>query len=252
MKVAILITIPEGTSRELNTLCFDTLRTGFPTADITVYSNGNCPENDGYIQEKCRKISAQFNIIVNKIHHADWIKQVIESTKGPLCIIDPDTIWWSSVEYFDFPSFIAGFLQPYRYSEFSQSVALERLHTHFLWIKDCQELVKTIKYPEQHEYSPCNPYMPVVVYNKGRPVFWDTCTVLYQMIGGSPFQEEHLNCYDHVNSTALCNTLMARIHGKDVLKCIHETAKTNPAMLKGLWKVVQKYEQKMNEMANNL
>lgn len=252
MNVAILVTIPDNTSNELCTLCFDTLRVGFPTAKITVYDNNNSTENNAYIREKCNRVGAEYVFFWTKVHHAAWIKGTIENTEGKLCIIDADTLWWSNVEGFDFPTTLAGYYQPYRYCEFAQSSAVQRLHTHFMWIKDCKALRESAVYNYQHEYSPCDPYMPAVVYSNGKPIFYDTCAVLYHMIGGSSFDEKHLDCYDHINSASLYNTLVARIHGKDDLKAIHEMAKTDPSKLKGLYKVVRQYENQMHKLAQAL
>jgi len=72
--VKILVTVNDMAHFDACTLCFNSLRTGWPTADIHVYVNGN-----QHYWEVVKKLQAPtYNINVHGLgffwHHADWIR----------------------------------------------------------------------------------------------------------------------------------------------------------------------------------
>lgn len=253
MKVHVLVSIPDPELFDSCTLCFETLRVGFPTAEIHVYTNGDmCNQIRVDVYTKAKKCipDVRYHAASMNWHHADWIEQVLQehdALSGPCVIVDPDTIFWKSCEDWSFETPIAGYYVPLMWNDFAQCVSFERLHTSFLWIQDTFKLFKAIRdsYPnaekETGEYCPVNPFMPRVQFIKGTPFFWDSTAALYNMIGGTHFSEEHLACYEHLNSASFYKVMHERLENRQGFEFLHKHLVKTPEQLRGLWNIVHPY-----------
>jgi len=252
MTVVALVSVPEGADFDVCTLAFSSLRVGFPSATIKVYDNGNGEEVTSRLKPLADSIGAELHRCIEPKHHADWISLMVRMHDGPLRVVDTDTIWWESCEGFDFDSPLAGRFVPTMWNEFSQCPSFARLHTSFMWIRDCAELCNRIReaYPPAHsacgEYCPCNPFLPAVGFVGGKPVFWDSTAMLYNMIGGAHFEPKHLECYTHVNSASFYKVMLERVENKTAFARQHELAKYEPEKLRGFWRAEDRYYAEMN------
>lgn len=251
MKVNILVTVPDPELFDACTLCFDTLRVGFPTADIHVNVNNLlcASELRSAIVEKIEKAGASWSG-VGKVHHAEWIRHVIEEHRpqdGPCIVLDSDTIFWKSCEDWKFETPIAGYHVPMIWNDFAQCISFERLHTSLLWIPDSDELLHRLfrAYPnaeqEAGDYCPVDPFMPRVQFIKGVPFFWDSTAALYSMVGGTHFSEAHKACFEHLNSASFYKVMHERLENKQGFEMLHKQLVKTPEMLRGWWGMVDAY-----------
>lgn len=261
--VAILVTVPQPDHFDACTLCFDSLRTGFPNARIVATINAPYvgPGDVKVAKELQNKLyRAEVGVIYEHetLHHAAWIKRTVEqhdSRNGPLVILDADTLFWKSCEDWQFPAetLLAGYYVPHMWNDFAKCISLPRLHTSFLWMPDTAALRRKLNsiYPpalEAHgEYCPCDPFMPAVRFVAGRPYFWDTCANLYGMLANMEpltyaFEPKHLECYDHLNSAAFYDVMLDRLNGdKEGFAWVHRFGVKTPEKLRNLWPIVNRY-----------
>lgn len=263
MRVNILVTIPDPELFDSCTLCFDTLRTGFPTSDIHVTLNGrpnlSASQWDSF-NAKIKACGAGVHELDFLTHHARWIERMIRfdarhQPSEPCVLLDSDTVFWQSCEKWKFDTLLAGYYNPLIWNDFAQCVSFERLHTSLLWISDSKQLLEKINsaYPNatkpHGEYCPVNPFMPRVQFIKGIPFFWDSTAALYNMIGGTAFGEEHKACYDHLNSASFYKVMHERLENRQGFEFLHKHLVKTPAHLRGLWKVVDPYYSEKHRQA---
>ena len=259
--VRILVTVPDEESLAACTLCFETLRVGFPTAKIqvTVNQSGLGYYFGGYMKIVQRIQRAERAEIISRTetwHHADWIQHCVEfhDSPGPLVILDPDTIFWKSCEDWEFPesTLLAGYLVPHMWNDFAKCVSVPRIHTSLMWFPDTWALGKVLaeRYPYSHqasgEYCPCNPFRPTVQFIRGRPVFWDSCANLYGMLAYNglliqPFEDKHKECFDHLNSASFFDVMAARLDDNRGFVQAHREGVRDPMKLRNLWPIVDAY-----------
>lgn len=257
--VCILVTVPNKNCITENLLVFDSLRTGFPTSLVEVWDNSNDELVRTQLEELCRKDPLHqmtYSPSFQKWHHADWIEMVVGTHDGPVVILDSDVILYESCEDMDFPTLIAGRFVPVIWNEFAGAISYERLHTSFLVIKDCKELREHLAdaYPFVNTpygpYTPLSPYHPCVQFYGGYPMFWDCCSTMFHMIGGSCFTENELKRYAHVNSSAFQDVMMERVRDKKSFALQHEKARNKDVeWFRGFHKAEERYYMEMNQKA---
>jgi hypothetical protein len=246
--VCTLITANDPATYANCTLTLDTIRVGFPTAKIDVLINSrpfNFQETVRRAHEiGCRVISCRTD--PEPIHHADWIRQrVLHASEAPTVIVDPDMIFWENCEGFTFPGSIAGAYVPDHWNHWSDCAYRSRLHTSFLWINDPKALLAAI--PRGSEpYLPFDPFHPVTTFDFGRATFYDTLAILCHALPKKEvclFGEEHMNCYDHINSASFYKQMLVKFEEpkRSEFARIHELARTNPKELRGLWRQTARY-----------
>lgn len=266
--VKILVTVPDAKSFDACTLCFETLRVGWPTANIHIYVNGGAFYGD--ISAKIAKYAllpidlhatGRVDVAANcPVHLADWIReQTQQSYNGPLIIADPDIVYWKSCEDWAFPesTLLAGYYNPRMWNDFAKCVSVERIHTSMMVFPNVEKLWATIydAYPfarmKHGEYCPCDPFMGRVMFEDGRPVFWDCGANLYNMLRFvSPshraasvfyFGKEEKECYDHLNSASFRQVMSERLdpHHSQGFLAAHELWVKNPQP--GLWALTDEY-----------
>ena len=266
----VLVTVNDMAQFDACTLCFESLRVGWPTADIWVYLN-MVQESNGEIYRKVaekltaaevKNTNAVFHLIQqSRTHHADWIReQVNQDYPGPLVIADPDIVYWKSCEDWEFlpETLFAGYWHPRMWNDFAQCVSVQRIHTSMMVFPNTEALCDGIReaYPlaqEPHgEYCPCDPFMPAVRFDDSVPIFWDTCANLYNMLLSikgeirqwpalEHFGSRQLSCYDHLNSASFYDVMVERLDEETSQGFViaHREWVKNPTP--GLWRLVDEY-----------
>lgn len=255
LSVKILVSVPDARSFDACTLVFNTLRTGFPTAKIHVDINGMCsPEHTVAIEEKAQRADCFTKRLVKTVHLGDWIRNAVEGHifDWPLVILDADTVFWKSVEDWQFKpeTLLAGYYNPQMWNDFAKCVSVARLHTSCLWFPNVSELRAQIvkAYPQSHgkagEYCPCDPFMPAVRFTSGQAFYWDCCANLYQMLGPSRcerFGPEQKECFDHLNSASFYDVMMERMDDNRGFHVAHTHLVKQPELMRNLWPIVDRY-----------
>lgn len=269
MKAYTLVTVPRLDRLDSCTLLFGSYRTGFPTTTLTATINSPLSSIKAVEPARIRAQSAGAWVSVSEepLHHADWMKETLVLHAGvhgnePLVFVDPDTIFWSSVEGWKFDTLLAGYYVPLIWNDFAKAVSFERLHTSFLWVSRPKDLIEALKqkYPPGFDstraYSPVDPFGPRVQFIKGEPFFWDSTSMLYNMVGGTPFGKQHLAAYDHLNSASFYDVMYERLENKRGFEILHTEAVKTPDQLRGLWEHVvnpyyrQKHQQALTHLAS--
>lgn len=258
LQVYILLSIdPENETA--CTLVLDSIRTGFPTAHIHVTINTSPPFRtylDDAFYARIDKISAT-NRVCAMSHHADWIRMTIRDhdPELPCILLDGDMIFWKSCEEWKIDGLYAGYYLPPIYNDFAQCISFQRLHTSFLWIPNTLALLEAIKnaYPnatkECGNYCPVDPYHPRVAFSNLRPFFYDTCSMLYNMVGGQSFTRDQLDHYEHLNSASFYDIMLERLENKVGFYALHKVFAKKPESLRGFSRLVDEYYQKKHLQA---
>ena len=159
-------------------MVFETLRVGFPTAEVTVYWKGldKSPEWKA-VGDACQKAEVQHFLSIPEVSHADWIARVVEESQGPFYLCDTDMVFWKSFEGFSFGEApLAGRFIPQFFDKFTQCATRPRLHTALLYIDPARVISETEKYfmafpitPVQPKAEPLPSGVLPIPHRKGSP-----------------------------------------------------------------------------------
>jgi hypothetical protein len=185
-----------------NFLFFDTIRTGFPDATISVYGNRNDEHFDQAACEKAAEIGASYITLDKEIEHASLINASILHPNEPLYVIDPDTIWFEPMPA-AFDAAMAGRFIPNFYDVYSQTNTHKRLHTSVLYL-DPPRIRKALEGATRFYFEPvfeCTYYLDGALYR------FDTLSKLYNFLSDDchSFTEEenlkfaHIFCGTHIS-----------------------------------------------------
>ena len=172
-------------------LVFNTLRIGFPTAEVLVFDNGSSPEALPQIEAAALAAECQF-IPMPRAPFVGFYKwAILEQVEfNSIVLLDPDIIFWKNVEDIKIDALFSGRLMP---EMLSQGItALPRIHPSFFRIPNVSLLRAAI----QHTRS--NIVDQLFASVKGKEYFWDTLAMLHQVAPGTAFTDDELDCYDHL------------------------------------------------------
>ena len=236
MKVFILTTHHEIDPLFGSTCVFNSLRVGFPNAEIIVFDNASdCGAQE--IKAQAHKNDCRFIPYYARIGHHEFIQRRIEENDGPICFVDPDVIFYKEVENYTVIGDIAGRFCPSFYNEVVQAQEAARLHTSLLFIKDTKALKEKLNSLHQRHNYPFNPYAPFIIYAHGQRYFYDTCANLCHAIANrQSFDEEMLDRYTHLVSGSMLDHVSNKMKHGARLRYLHRLAKENPELVRGLWR----------------
>lgn len=245
MRVHILATCRRPDLLPYTLLVFKTLRTGFPTAAITVYLNSMNPmgTHSQTIVGEANKVGAQ-TMMVDTIHHC-WIEGLLNTQEEPFWILDTDVIFFDNIEQFTFTEAMAGWRIPEFKDEFSGAITRARLHTSLLYLDPKKIEAALLEYCKPLYLSSFTPQVnlvyPVVYPFKGKSYFCDTCSMLYHAIGGEAFNDAQKDAFFHFNFGTISDLVMPRLRNHDEMQVARQTVLNDPKLAKGLWRVQEMY-----------
>jgi hypothetical protein len=224
-------------------LIFRTLRTGFPSARVTVVDNASLPEARERVARLARENDAAFRTIADPgVEHHDFLERTLAEAAahgtGPLVFLDPDICLWDDCQGFEFDALIAGRLIDAYDDDVFQCVAMPRLHTSFLWIPDPRRLWAEIETIRARRFD-FRPFLSTSLKLGDAWIRYDSGASLYAALGERTacFGDAHLDRYDHIYSGSHLHLLAARFHPRvrEMMLAIHDLAKTGQiAALKGI------------------
>lgn len=251
----ILVTVPQWPLLNNCTLFFDTIRTGFPNANIFVHDNANTANVGKELRRRCKEVDACYGKMTARQHHADWIRHIVHIGKGPLIIVDPDTIWFENCEDILPITLLRGYFVPCIWNEWAGCISYERFHTSFLMVQDAEKLRERIGmfYPLNQPYRPLDPFRPCVGVVRGQRMFWDTCSTLYNMFGGLKLPDEFRRKYAHVNSASFREEMLQCVENKEAFEEQHRRAEEKDyEWFKEWYKAEDRYYELMHQKAMRL
>jgi hypothetical protein len=260
IRVYILATIRNRETFPYTKLIFDSLRVGFPTADVHITIN-DCGCNMQKEIDEINNLSVATNCLslsfyYDEQHHL-WIERLIQTNDKPFIICDTDVVFWENMEsmFSSIPpdTIIAGrYIPEFMDKEFSGCMTQSRIHTSLMYINPTLLKEKINLYDNQifeSIFTPqANLYYPLVLpssQTRGEPIFYDTMALAYSILESEDvymFGSKELNCYDHFNFGTISDIVLARM-GKqgEEWKVNREKTLKDILLLKGAWKTQSKY-----------
>lgn len=245
--IRILATCRQSELLRATTLVFDTVRVGFPTANIKVFLNDPKPEEAEQITRSANNCGCEIIAIPKTLHHV-WLEDLIKKESEPWVSLDTDIVLWQSCENWKFDgAALAGRYIPQFKDKWTKCITRPRLHTSLLYINPVEVRERVAKYSAQFPDTqfadkPFNPLanlirQTIIPHREGRILrnyFYDTCSMLYHAIGGQHFNDLHLDCYDHIHAGTVSD-LVAPCYPEDQIQETHFAIFENPNLAKGLW-----------------
>ncbi len=266
--VFILATCRNPELLSATTLVFETLRVGFPTANIRVYHNepvmlgSRCA---AAIQNAARGANCCFS--KTRTTHHEWVAALIDTEAEPFWILDTDVIFYGDLEHFGprFSAPLAGRYIPGFQCEFTKAWTMPRLHTSLLYIdpvrlrREMENFYEGFIPPYYFTPRPNLVYPQFVMEKVGlldpeRPkwtvktTFYDTCSLLYNSVQSQSFCEDQLDAYSHLNCGTIADIVAPSIlDGKMVER--HKQIIANPELARGLWRADLEYYESRQQQA---
>jgi hypothetical protein len=219
----------------MSELVFETLRVGFPTAEVEVWFNGEI----GKVEQMAGNVKFRQ---VNTIHH-EWINKLIAEENEPFWICDTDMIFYASVEGFTTNKALMGMFIPEFHDEFSGALTRSRLHTSLLRIdpglvRDAVEFMEC----RATKFTPSpNLVNPMLVFQDRKRIFNDTCSLLYHTVGGESFTNEQKDAYFHFHFGTISDLVLPKLSDREALEAGRAAVLEDPEKGRGLWREQEKY-----------
>ena len=165
-----------------NSLTMKTIKVGFPTVPITTY---HCESGPFKTNDKL-------------------IRHLVETQDKGFAVVDSDVVFYENCEDFESASLISGEYIPNFVCPIAKAITVSRLHTAFFVVSDPVKLRREIELAYQPlipKFCPFDPFAPVVTFigkNSPEPYFYDSCSILYQAIGGEKFGPDILRRFEHL------------------------------------------------------
>lgn len=226
-------------------LIFRTLRSGFPTARITVTDNTSIPPVKDRVKSLAKENDCLFEEISGReIGHHDFIENTLRTyaddplLNTSLVFLDTDICLWHNCEDFSFDGLIAGYLIGAFDDSVTRTLTMPRLHTSFLWIPDPAALQNEIRKMRARHFD-FEPFRPFSFRLKDTWYRYDTGAGLYMALPDkvSIFSSEQKACYDHIFSGSHINRLLPFYSDevRELLLEVHSNARNgNIEAIKGI------------------
>lgn len=244
MNVKILCTCRSPELLDYSLLVFKSLRVGFPTADILVVGNALPDFAFESVRLAAKANDCAFGNGPETIHHK-WIERLLETETELFILCDCDMHFFESVEDWAFQTALAGFRVPEFYDEFSGAITRARLHTSLLFIDPVKVREAVKAYESKIADTPFTPKVnlifPLVLPLKDRSYFHDTCSLLFQAIGGTSFTDAQLDAFTHLNFGSCSDIVLPRLSNGDKMKQWREAVLNNPELGRGAWRMQEEF-----------
>jgi hypothetical protein len=220
-----------------STLVFDSIRVGFPNAEVVVIENASIREARAAIVEAAQAADCKIRLVEKELPHWKILEDLCLSAKRPFVFLDPDVAFWGSVEDWEFGgALMAGrFLPPCEVV--NGRYLVPRLHTSHLWFPDPFRLQDRIS-----SITANGAAVTKLFQGGGMPcgLQWDTADILHLALGADaqPFTEVQLEAYDHLFAGSYLPDVQGRINREmgDAMGEWHAMARMDYRSLKGSWR----------------
>ena len=226
-----------------STLTFQTLRVGFPDAEVTVIDNASAPEVRAPIHAAARAAGCEVLQLEETQHHWSLIEGLVLGENRPTVLLDPDIALWEKVSDWDFgDALMAGRYLPEFADPYSDTLTLPRLHTSHLWFPRPAELKARIASILARRFEAGSLFQPRMM----APGWWrwDTAAALFHALGGeaSRFSKAQLDAYDHLFCGSHLDLVVHNLGAWGALMSdSHQRAQTDLVSIKGIWRQQQQF-----------
>lgn len=226
-------------------MVFDTLRTGFPDAETTVWVNGGDTIGFNFVMDDAKRCGCLVVVSKTTTHHR-WVIDLLNSETEPFYLLDTDVVFFGEVESWNFgESPLAGYYIPRFFDRFANAATQPRLHTSLLRINPVRVKKMVTDYANRSPDVYCLPkpaledlvfprYVPLRFGCLDKTMFYDTMSLMFNAIGGTAFSDQQKDQYGHLNFGTLSDVVAPHYPGGDIREH-HFACFENPSLLKGQW-----------------
>jgi len=137
MKVYSLLYCRHDKDLPTSLLFFSSLRVGFPNCEIVLVDNANPQKYKQIFKKKAQELGLKVQNLSNEISHERFVSSLIYRKTDPFYIIDPDTMYFESMEkQFDAP-FAGRYIPKYQHDTawfYKTTYTLPTLHSCCMYI----------------------------------------------------------------------------------------------------------------------
>jgi hypothetical protein len=228
-------------------LVFRTLRTGFPTAEISIVDNASLPALRLEVERLAKAAGCQFRTIDEPgVPHHEFIDRTLHEVAarpGPertVVFVDPDVCLWRDCESLAFDGLAAGMLLEAHHDTVMQCLTMPRLHTSFLWFPEPRRLLAEIERVRRAHFD-FHPFLSSSVKLGDVWLRYDTGAGLYAALPThcQAFGEPHMDYYDHLYAGSHFDLWRGKHPGelRELMEWSHRAAAAGDlAALRGLWR----------------
>ena len=244
MTINILSYLPSLDKLDAATLVFRTIRTGFPTALIVVWYNGN-PDLVEYayarIIEYGLKDEVAFLTLQEKESHARWIETLVLSSKDPFFICDTDVIFWDKINIPSPLGAVSGFQVPAFKDPYTGCTTVSRIHPSLMYIDPRKVKAEIAHATKDLKITRLNPLINLYApFTLPSGLFYDCCAMLTQAVSSEPFPKEVLAKYEHLNCATYVDEVESTLPG---MTALHKAVYADISAAKGLRAQQEKFYQ---------
>lgn len=243
-KVFILATCRNEALLPMTTLVFDTLRTGFPTAEVHVHGNALDEPAKLAVKAQCKRTRARFFDHPATIHHL-FVEHLCLTETEPFVLLDTDIILFEPVEHWTFEESLAGWRIPEFNDEFTGARTRARLHTSLLFVDPVMLRADIAAWRQQFPVTVFNPtanlFHPLCLPFRGGGYFYDTAAFLYQAVGGTAFSDRQLDAFCHFHFGTIPDVVLPRLKDGAAMMQARAAVLQNPVLGRGLWREQLRY-----------
>lgn len=246
--VHILATVRRRELLPAALLVFQTLRTGFPRAEVFVWGNNLDPKSRAAVEGATKAVGGHYAQL-NRTAHDEWIEHMMLNWRGEFWLCDTDVVFFESLEAApagEAEVEMMGRLEPGFNEEWTGTFHVERLHTCLLYINPARVRARMRVWQGQFNGELFgNAQAPLIrwtfVPQRGkRPLFYDTCAGLWQAGIGTAFSEAQNRAFEHLHCATYAD-LVAQCEGLADLPKVHAAIYEEPLRARGLWEQQQAY-----------
>lgn len=255
-KVFILATCNDDELLDATRFVFNSIRIGFPTAQIFAHLNDLSVGNNSTVAMDASDACAHITFLQKKVTHHEWIAHLVNLQQTPFFICDTDMVFWQDFEEFDFSgNALAGHFMPEFYDDLTQAFDQPRLHTSLLYIdpvlvrNKLDEFITKrfgpdfkkipIRFQEANHYTSF--IAPFFAPEVSKLRYYDTCASLWALVGGQRFDEAMLDCYDHLHCGTYSKHVEGRIEAARNIRRTHAAVFKDPEIARGCWRSQDAY-----------
>ena len=219
-------------------LVFDTIRAGFPHADIRVVDNASHPATVETIESAVARVGGTLTRLANRVQHGDFINRTLMAHEGRLVFVDTDMIFHEDCSGWALEE---GVLLAGRYIprlESDEAIHAPRIHPSFLIVPDAETLRDTLGEIESGTWY-FKGFEGYASELDGKRIVFDVGAAVTAALGEDcidAFPPSMLDRYEHLFMGTVPEEVYRVGLPTRIADGIRQSHAADPTALKGLWR----------------
>lgn len=252
----ILATVRKPELMRAATLVFQTLRVGFPDADVVVWGNALTYQAMAHLSRFAEAVGGRLQNLPPTSHDR-WIESLLQSQTEGFWICDTDVVFTADLESRTrtrtTTSTMMGRFEPEFLEEWTGTRHMARLHTAVMWLDaprlrgKIREWMCRIPMPWRNtaEFDLVRQHFVPLARaatalrargDRRETLFYDSCAGLWHALGGRAFKDEENACFEHLHCATYVDCM-----NHEGLQAFHQRAYANPKSIAGAQIEQEKY-----------